>query len=201
MIHVVYLAHESPGRLRLRLPALRKSPESAESLADHVSKMQGVEEVQVRPYTGSILCTFDRHVLRAEQIVAAVREHTGATTVLRPGERSEEEERVLAEEALRHGTDLARSVAAMFKGLNLEMLRATNGRVDLGMTAALTFAGAGVAEVLATGKLPMPPWFNLGWWAYRMFMTTEQTAIENAPADVPPPAHADEEVETGVQAE
>lgn len=185
MICVIYVAHESPGRVRLRLPWLRQAPERAEPLADALSAIDGIDEVQIRPYTGSVLCTFDPHALGPAKIVDAVRAHTGVEVVLRPGERSEAEETALTEEALRQGSGLALSVAAMFKGFNLEMLRVSGGRVDLGTAAAVAFAGAGLAEVAVTGKLPMPAWFNLGWWAFRTFMTMEKTAIQNAPAETP----------------
>ena len=38
--------------------------------------------------------------------------------------------------------------------------------------------GAGAADVIASGKLPLPPWFNLAWWGFRTFMTTEQPEIQ-----------------------
>jgi len=189
MIRVIYLVHESSGRLRLRLPWLRQAPEEVDALADRVAAMEGVEEVRIRPYTGSVLCTFDPHAIRSTAIVEAVELHTGVRTVLRPGEHDEVEDIALAEAALRQGTGLARSVAGMFKGLNLSLLRTTGGRVDLGMAAAVTFAGAGVAEVIVTRKLPMPPWFNLGWWAFRTFMTVEKQAIESAPVEIPTAAY------------
>ncbi len=192
MIRLIYLAHESPGRIRLRLPYLRHAHEVVEPLADRLSAMDGMEEVRIRPYTGSVLCTFDPHTLDTRTILDAVKKQTGIAAVLRHGERSDEEELALAEEALQQGSDLARSVACMFKGMNLEMLRASGGRIDLGTAAAVAFAGAGIAEVVATGKLPMPPWFNLGWWAFRMFMTTEKAAIENTPAEAPEPREATE---------
>ncbi|WP_373048816.1 HMA2 domain-containing protein [Vulgatibacter sp.] len=181
MVRVIYLVHESPGRLRLRLPYLRHAPDAVDPLADHLAGLQGMEEVQIKPYTGSVLCTFDRHQLRSSDILAAAQERTGIATVLQPGERSLAEEEALAQAALHHGSDLARAAACFFKSMNLEVLRASGGRIDLGTLAAATFATAGAAEVVATGKLPLPPWFNLGWWAFRTFTSMEKNAIDAAP--------------------
>jgi len=181
MIRVIYLAHECPGRLRLRAPALRHAPEVIEPLADRLAALPGMEEVRIRPFTGSVLCRFDPYQLRSGAIIDAVRSQTGIDLVLRPGERSTEEEVELARAALENGSALARAFAAMFKNLNLEVLRLSDGQVDLGTLAAAAFAAAGAAEVAATGKLPLPPWFNLGWWAFRTFTTLEKTAIERAP--------------------
>ena len=55
--------------------------------------------------------------------------------------------------------------------------------MDLGVLATLGLIGAGAAEIVVTGKLPIPPWFNLAWWGFRTFMTTEQPEIEAADAD------------------
>lgn len=180
MIRVAYLVHRSPGRLRMRLPFLHRQPDAVGPLADRLANLPGMEEVIIRPYTGSVLCMHDPHRLSAEAIVRTVRDETGFDYLLQRGERSRVEEELLAREALRHGSDLARAFACFFKTLDVEILRASAGRIDLGTLAAVAFAAAGAAEVIRTGKLPLPPWFNLGWWAFRTFATTEQTAIAHA---------------------
>lgn len=186
MVRVIYIAHESPGRLRLRLPWLRKDLEAADPLADHLASLPGVEEVRIRPWTGSVLCLFDAWQLEGERILAATKEHTGVDLVLRPGERSEREEEVLAQAALERGSDVAVAFATAIKGMNYEILRASAGRIDLGTIAASAFAVAGAAQVVATRKLPLPPWFNLAWWAFRTFTTIEKPAIQAAPLQTHP---------------
>ena len=63
--------------------------------------------------------------------------------------------------------------------LDRDIRRSSEGAADLGVLATLGFFAAGAAEVVGSGELPLPPWFNLAWWGFRTFMTTEATAIES----------------------
>jgi len=199
MLRVIYVIHATPGRTRLRLPWLRHDAKQATPLADGLLRVEGIEEVQVRPYTGSVLCSHDPRELDMEGLVGEVRRLTGVNVVVRPGEEPPEEEELLR--ALSEGSGVARAASQFVKGVNVDVLRATGGRMDLGALAALSFAVAGAVEVAVTGKLPLPKWFNLGWWAFRTFATTEGVAIKNtAPpvrpngsgAPAPPGQHATE---------
>jgi hypothetical protein len=64
-----------------------------------------------------------------------------------------------------------------FRGLDEELLRITEGGMDLGVLVTLGFVVAGAFEVMVTQKIPAPPWFNLAWWGFRTFMTVEAPAI------------------------
>jgi hypothetical protein len=58
------------------------------------------------------------------------------------------------------------------------LLAATDGRLDLGILAAMGFLAVGATEIIVTRKLPAPPWFNLAWWAVRTFTTFESKVME-----------------------
>lgn len=184
MPRVIYVIHSSPGRTRLRLPWLRRDAERATPLADGLLKLKGVEEVQVRPFTGSVLCVHDPQELDVEGLLDEVRRLTGVDAVVRPGEEPPDGDVLLR--ALSEGSGVARAASRFFKGVNVDVLRATEGRMDLGTLAALGFAVVGAVEVAATGKLPLPKWFNLGWWAFRTFATVEGVAIQHT---APPVRH------------
>lgn len=177
----------------MRVPMLRGKAELVEPLADKIATLDGVEQVQIRPFTGSVLCTFDPWKVTTENILFAIKEQFGELQVIRPGEHSEFENQALVEEAIDQGSGMARALAGMVKGMNLEMLRATGGTIDLGTLATAGFMVAGAAEIVRTGKIPMPPWFNLGWWAFRTFSTLEKTAIQQTEAWNPEPEAASEE--------
>ncbi|RKG73019.1 hypothetical protein D7V88_37165, partial [Corallococcus terminator] len=78
----------------------------------------------------------------------------------------------------------ARAASQFFKGINVDLLRATQGHVDLGSLAAMSFAVAGVVDVAVKGRLSSPPWFNLGSWAFRTFATMEGVAIQSTASPV-----------------
>ena len=177
MSRVIYLVHTSPGRTRLRLPWLRRASEEAQPLAESLQLVEGVEEVEVRPFTGSVLCRHDPYELSADGLLEEVMRLTGVDVVVRPGEEPPEEEAELLR-ALSEGSGVARAATQFVKGVNVDVLRATEGRMDLGSLATLGFMVAGAVDVVVRGKLPFPQWFNLGWWAFRTFTTTEKLAIE-----------------------
>ncbi|MBN1205417.1 MAG: hypothetical protein JXB05_10885 [Myxococcaceae bacterium] len=178
MPQLIYLIHSSPGRTRLRLPWLRRDATQATPLAEGLQQVRGMEEVELRPYTGSVLCMHDPHVLGVEALLEEVKRLTRVARVVRPGEEPPEEEEELLR-ALSGGSGVARAASRFFKGLNVDVLRATEGHVDLGTLATLGFMTAGAVEVVITGKLPFPQWFNLGWWAFRTFTSTEKAAIDS----------------------
>jgi hypothetical protein len=181
-MHYIEIAHALPGRLRLRLPFLRDRPSEATPLSDQVVELDGVIEVQCRPFTGSLLCSYDPARTSEGEIIAAVQRLTGVERVFRTGPSMDarEEDALLLSLAAQDGTEIADAAAGLFQRLNLDVLRFTEGRLDIGTLAALAFAVAGAVEVGVTKKLPAPPWFNLAWWSFRTFATMEQAAIERA---------------------
>jgi hypothetical protein len=182
MERVIYIVHTSPGRTRLRLPWLRSDAKEATSLADGLLQVEGVEEVQVRPYTGSVLCLHDPRQLSLEGLLEEVRRSTGVDVLLRPGEEPPDGDALLR--SLTKGSGVARAASLFFKNVNVDVLRATDGHLDLGTLATLTFATAGAVEVAVKGKLPPPPWFSLGWWAFQTFINMERVAIQHTSVPV-----------------
>ncbi|RKG67775.1 hypothetical protein D7V80_14840 [Corallococcus sp. CA054B] len=182
MVKSIHVIHSSPGRTRLRLPWLRRAGKEAASLADDLLLLEGISEVEVRPFTGSVLCRHDPEEVDVERLLEEVRRITGADTVVRPGEELPDGEPLLR--SLEQGSGLARAATSFIKELNADLLRATEGHVDLGSLTALGFAAAGVMNVAIKGKIESPPWFSLGWWAFRTFATMEELAIRNTPTQV-----------------
>lgn len=173
------IVHVLPDRTRLRAPALRKDPPTCERLADTLAAIPGVREVRIRPYTGSVLIDHDDAVA-LEALVEATRRTVGIDRVLAAGERPPRAAEVPA------FSSLARKLVVVVRELDRDVRRESDGTVDLGMLTTLGFLSAGAAEVAFSGRLPLPPWFNLAWWGFRTFMTTEQPEI-----------HADDEVDRG----
>jgi hypothetical protein len=175
------VAHHLPERTRLRCPVLRRNAAACTELADALAAVPGVREVKVRPYTGSALILHDAGVAVAALTEAASRALGGAR-VLAPGEAPPLSTAVPAFSSIRQ------KMAEIAREIDRDIRRGTEGSVDLGTLATLGMVGAGAAGVVATGELQAPPWFNLAWWAYRTFMTTQNNAAPPAPpADAPPP--------------
>jgi hypothetical protein len=166
---IIHLVHSVPGRARLRLTWLHEFPDDAAPLAEHLARLDESIEVRVRPWTGSVLCSYDPERLNEERIVAAVRRHTRVAIVLRPGESHPEAPGPLRRAPRTATSTIRRAMTDAFRGLNQEVLEVTEGRLDLGALAGLSFLTLGASEIIRTRAAPVPPWFNLAWWAYRTF--------------------------------
>jgi hypothetical protein len=168
----VQLVHHIPGRTRLRLSPLPVTPALGEQLANALVATRGIRAVELNRATGGLLCRHDED-LAPERILAVLREVCPELIMLQPGQAPQAA--VLPEGP----SAVARAMAGAFRSLDGSLREATQGSLDLGTTAAFGFMSAGMLEVAATGKLPLPPWFNLAWWAFRTFITFERT---NEPA-------------------
>ena len=164
------IIHHLPERTRLRTPVLRKDPAACERLADRLADVQGVREVKIRPYTGSVLVEHSPTVT-VSLLVSTTRGVLGLERVLAAGEPEPLEEEVPPL------SSIARQLAVVMRQLDRDIRRATDGFSDLGTLATLAFLAAGAAGVITSEELPLPPWFNLAWWGFRTFVTLEQEEI------------------------
>lgn len=156
----VHVVHSLPGRVRLRSSRFRGDPAHGTRVADILAGMDGIEEVQVRPLTGSLLCTYDPGCISEQLIVAAV------DAVPSPPPEKSVRNHI-------HGSTVGRAVVEAFQEIDEEVREATENRIDLGTLAALGFLAGGAAEVVTTRTMPAPPWFNLAWWAFRTLTVFE----------------------------
>jgi hypothetical protein len=171
----IQLVHALPGRARFRLPWLhdQRWPEEVTRLADDLARMPGMKEVQIRAYTGSVLCLYDAQRLDDAAIQAELVRLTGVEITIGPGERPP------VDDTLRRAGpgDVAQELARFFKNLDDEILTATRGKLDMGTLATFGFLGAGALNVAIGSKATAPPWFNLAWWGLRTFMLFEGDAV------------------------
>ena len=169
---MTYIAcsHHLAERTRLRSPALRRDVRACERVADALATIAGVREIRARPYTGSVLVVHDPDVTE-DRLLTEAALVLGGITILAPGESPPLDPNVPAFSAL------ARKLVHAIKDIDRDIRRASEGVTDLGTLTTLGFVGAGALEVATTGELPLPPWFQLAWWGFRTFVTTEQQEI------------------------
>lgn len=158
-VPTLHVAHDSPGRLRVRVGDLRADRAAAVALADAVAGLDGVLQVSVRPRTNSVLCFYDERRTDAARVLAALRRQRMAP----PRQRSAPADSGPPAKRLR------RAVGDLFHALDADVVAATGGRLDLGTLTGLSLLGAGAAEIAVTRLIPAPPWFSLAWWAFRTF--------------------------------
>jgi hypothetical protein len=176
---IVYLVHEQPGRLRFRLTWLREHRDEGDPLARQLADLDGITEVQVRPFTGSVLLLFDITRTDAEALKRALLRLTGERAITPPGQETPEQLRAIAGDSLRRGSEVTRAAAELFEELNLDFLRATGGRLSLGAFTALSLWGLAATKVVGSERIEMPAWYQLVWWGFRSFGTMEHEVFED----------------------
>lgn len=111
----------------------------------------------MRPYTGSVVCCFDAAQLEPRQIVAAVRRHTGVALVLgTPDDEPRPSSPITGQGDLRRSS-VARALVEGVRGLNSDVLKGSDGRMDLSTLASLGFLSLGALEIAVTRQRPAPP--------------------------------------------
>jgi copper chaperone CopZ len=63
-----YYVHHVPGRLRVRIPAIRKDPQKS-SEVKQLLYVYGVEKIRINPLTGSVVITYDPSEVASDQIL------------------------------------------------------------------------------------------------------------------------------------
>ncbi|HEX6838325.1 MAG TPA: hypothetical protein VF334_17230 [Polyangia bacterium] len=174
---IIYLAHDSPGRVRWRLSWLRDRRHEATPVADALSELAGVDEVQVRPFTGSVLVTYDPALIEVGAIRAALCAATGVDGVTRPGHETPAQIRQILRGSFDDGSHLSQAAVKAFQGLNVDVLRMSGGRVSLGALTSLSMCIGAAAKVLSSGRIELPDWHQLLWWGFRSFSELEGDAI------------------------
>ena len=67
-----YYVHHLSGRMRVRIPAIRKDPRYASEIRDMLN-IYGVDNITVNHLSGSVVVIFDTGLLSREQLFALLR--------------------------------------------------------------------------------------------------------------------------------
>jgi hypothetical protein len=150
---VAVLSHQSPGRLRLKIPSKKGDERFFQSLKDRLSNLSGVERIDVNPVTGSILLI---HSIDAEKIAQFARDN-GLF-------------------AIQHGSTnvsyLHREVTKAFNVLDEQAKGFTGGGINLGALASLALIAAGTYQIYR-GNFAAIPWYTAYWYGLNLFLKSK----------------------------
>ncbi len=168
----IQLVHHMAGRTRFRLSWIGRDREDARRIAHELSGLAGMVEVRIRPQTGSVLCLHEE-ALEPGQLLDDLRRITGVDAVFGAGERPTP--------ALvpRHGSTLGLEMLTLFREVDRDILRETEAHLNLASLTVLGFGTLGAVNTITTGILPLPPWYSLAWWSFRVLATVEARNLEN----------------------
>ncbi|SJZ53789.1 hypothetical protein SAMN02745126_01538 [Enhydrobacter aerosaccus] len=179
------IAHQIPGRIRMKIRAAKGRPELLEVYKQAFSMIPGIEQIDVSPETGSIVLKYDpdRQADFQAGFNAQLNKPEPENTRRRPpsndleilASKIEQEAEYLAEHS-----ELARSVVDICKQTDRQIRTATNNMLDLKMMLAIGVVGITVFEVGATAATPV--WVTLALFGLNHFieMQAEQREAQGA---------------------
>lgn len=183
------IAHQVPGRIRMKVPAAKGNPAQLEEIKQAFSLIPGIEQVDVNPDTGSITLRYDPD--QHDDFHAGFRQHTGqhqgSGAAFRPptneidalASKIEQEAEFLAAHS-----ESARAVVDFCKRADREIKVATGNMLDLKMVLAIGVVGFTVFEVGAAAATPV--WVTLTLFGLNHFIEIQAEQLEDqADAAIP----------------
>lgn len=70
-----YYCHHVPGRIRVKLPDLKREPAEADRVEKILGGLKGVTAVKVTPLTGSVVVLYDPGRTAHDRILATLQDH------------------------------------------------------------------------------------------------------------------------------
>jgi len=64
-----YYVHELPGRLRIKIPCLKRNPKRAIEIRNLLRNISGIRSVSVNTVTGSVIVQFSPEVVKSHSIL------------------------------------------------------------------------------------------------------------------------------------
>jgi hypothetical protein len=156
------IAHQVPGRIRMKVPSVRTNPELAEQIRQTFAAIPGIEQVTVNPTTGSIVLHYDTE--KHDEFHGHLHHHTGGHYKPPTNEidslatKIEQEAEYLAEHS-----HTARVVVDFFRDFDHQIKIATGNTIDLKIVLAGGIAAFTIFEVGASAATPV--WVTLSIFA------------------------------------
>jgi hypothetical protein len=154
------VAHQVPGRVRMRVPSAKGNPEMLREIAETFAAIPGIEEITVNPRTGSLVLHYDTdhhdqfHDHFHRHHAPTIRHQPPATELDELASKIEQEAEFLA-----RNSESARAIVDFFRKFDREIRAATDNNIDLKVLLALGIIGFTVLEVGATAATPV--WVTL----------------------------------------
>jgi Heavy metal associated domain 2 len=160
------VVHAIPGRVRVKIARLKENPALAREVQEHLSAVQGIQQVEVNPVTGSVLVLYDRAVL--ESLDSLLSFGARFSSLIPDLEFGELEDWLASANGDGTAAPFAERLASFFGDLNAKVGESTGG-VDLKLLLPLALFALGVRGILVAGRGVFPTWYDLLWFAFGTF--------------------------------
>jgi len=178
--------HTIPGRIRIKVGALKGNVDLALELQERLAAEPGVRHAEANPTTGSLLVVYDPEAPGWRDYTRALSDQLRPVA---PGVDPTEIARRLAEvPAPTNGTVIgtnggieAHDVMGYFRGLN-DQVRSATGGPGLTLLVPLTLLLLGVRGLLAAEEVAAPRWYDLVWFGFATFLMLNAAGVPAAKA-------------------
>jgi Heavy metal associated domain 2 len=185
------VAHQVPGRVRMKIPSAKGNPELLEQMKQTLSVIPGIEEVIVNPATGSLVLHYDTD--QHDEFHGHLKHHTGGHHPPPPSNEIDALASKIQQEAefLAENSHAARVVVDFFKQVDAQIKTGSHNTIDLKIVLAVGIASFTILEVGANAATPV--WVTLAMFGLNHLIEanrpegadpdeTDETAAANAPA-------------------
>jgi cation transport ATPase len=181
------IAHQVPGRIRMKIPSAKGDPALLEEIQKTFSAIPGIEQVVVNPQTGSVVLRYDAdqhdefhagfaHRLNEHQASQPQPHHRPPTNEIDALARKIEDEA----EYLAEHSHAARVVVDLCRHWDREIKVATGNMMDLKMVLCVGLVGFMIFEVGAAAATPV--WVTLTLFGLNHFVEMQSELAEQARA-------------------
>jgi Heavy metal associated domain 2 len=197
------IAHQVPGRVRMKIPAGKNNPELLKQIGEVFGAIPGIEEIEVNPTTGSVVLRYDTD--RHDEFHGTFNQHyaahgagnngapNGAATGTQNGAMHGADTdldkltgSIEAEaEFLASHSHSARVIVDFVKTLDREIKVATGNSVDLKILFAIGMIGFTVLEIGATAATPV--WVTLAIFSVNHFIELHERQLKQEVAEIETP--------------
>jgi Heavy metal associated domain 2 len=182
------IAHQVPGRIRMKIPSAKDEPKLLAEIQRSFSAIPGIEEVVINPVTGSVVLKYDaeRHDDFHSRFTHHFNEHhaDGASAHCRPpsteidilASKIQEEADFLAEHS-----DAAKAVVDFCRHCDRQIKLGSGNTLDLKMALCVGIVGFMIFEIGAAAATPV--WVTLSLFGLNHFIEMQSETAKNARAD------------------
>lgn len=174
------IAHQVPGRIRMKIPSAKGNPALLEEIQKTFSVIPGVEEVRVNPETGSVVLRYDtdRHDDFHAGFAPRYEHHAGHHPHKPPSNEIDALASKIEEEAtfLAEHSQAAKAVVDFCRHCDREIKHASGNMFDLKMVLCVGLVGFMIFEVGAAAATPV--WVTLTLFGLNHFIEMQAELAE-----------------------
>ena len=180
--YVARIVHNTPGRLRLRLPRQALADEGA-ALQQVLASTAGVQMARVTQGASSLLVLYDP----ATVSVPALSEVLHAAGVHVAPQAEDTEQSAAPHPAGEHSL-VSQLIGFFTARADARVGTATHGWLNLRTVVPMAFGVMALREILS-GRLGAAPWYTLLWWMFDSYLKLHPPPAEPPSPTNPTPSH------------